>query len=111
MKRGSVVTIALSGDYGKPRPALVVQSNYFSEHPSVSVLPITSELRQTPLFRIDAEPDENSGLRKHSQIMVDKIQTVPSEKIGKVIGVLDEATMMEVNRALALWLGFAGNSV
>ncbi|RNA64893.1 type II toxin-antitoxin system PemK/MazF family toxin [Prosthecochloris sp. ZM_2] len=111
MKRGSVVTIALSGDYGKPRPALVVQSNYFSEHPSVSVLPITSELRQTPLFRIDAEPDENNGLRKHSQIMVDKIQTVPSEKIGKVIGVLDEATMMEVNRALALWLGFAGNSV
>jgi len=111
MKRGSVVTIALSGDYGKPWPALVVQSNYFSEHPSVSVLPITSELRQTPLFRIDAEPDENNGLRKHSQIMVDKIQTVPSEKIGKVIGVLDEATMMEVNRALALWLGFAGNSV
>lgn len=110
MKRGSVVTIALSGDYGKPRPALVVQSNYFSEHPSVSVLPITSELRPTPLFRIEVEPDEINGLRKRSQIMVDKIQTVPAEKIGKVIGVLDDATMMEVNRALALWLGFAGNS-
>jgi mRNA interferase MazF len=110
MKRGSVVTIALSGDYGKPRPALVVQSNYFSEHPSVSVLPITSELRPTPLFRIDAEPDEINGLRKRSQIMVDKIQTVPAEKIGKVIGMLDDATMMEVNRVLALWLGFAGNS-
>ncbi len=110
MKRGSVVTIALSGDYGKPRPALVVQSNYFSEHPSVSVLPITSELRPTPLFRIEVEPDEINGLRKRSQIMVDKIQTVPAEKIGKVIGMLDDATMMEVNRALALWLGFAGNS-
>lgn len=110
MKRGSVVTIALSGNYGKPRPALVVQSNYFTEHPSVSVLPITSELRPTPLFRIDVEPDEINGLRKRSQIMVDKIQTVPAEKIGKVIGVLDDATMMEVNRALALWLGFAGNS-
>lgn len=110
MKRGSVVTIALSGDYGKPRPALVVQSNYFSEHPSVSVLPITSELRPTPLFRIEVEPDEINGLRKRSQIMVDKIQTVPAEKIGKVIGVLDDVTMMEVNRALALWLGFAGNS-
>lgn len=110
MKRGSVVTIALSGDYGKPRPALVVQSNYFSEHPSVSVLPITSELRPTPLFRIEVEPDEINGLRKRSQIMVDKIQTVSAEKIGKVIGVLDDATMTEVNRALALWLGFAGNS-
>jgi len=102
MKRGSVVTIALQGDFGKPRHALVVQSDYFSEHPSVSILPITSELRQTPLFRIDAEPDANHGLLQHSQIMVDKIQTVPIEKIGKVIGVLDDATMIEVNRALAL---------
>jgi mRNA interferase MazF len=110
MKRGSVVTIALQGDYGKPRPALVVQSDYFSGHPSMTVLPITSELRPTPLFRIDVEPDANNGLLKRSQIMVDKAQTVPAEKIGKVIGMLDEATLMEVNRALALWLGFAGNS-
>lgn len=109
MKRGLVVTIALQGDYGKPRPALIVQSDYFSGHPSVTVLPITSELRQTPLFRIDVEPESGNGLRKRSQIMVDKIQTVPAEKIGKAIGILDEAIMMEVNRALALWLGFAGN--
>jgi len=88
---------------------LIVQSDYFSGHPSVTVLPITSELRQTPLFRIDIEPESGNGLRKHSQIMVDKIQTVPAEKIGKAIGILDEATMIEVNRALALWLGFAGN--
>lgn len=109
MKRGSLVTIALQGDYGKPRPALVIQSDYFSGHPSVTVLPITSESRPTPLFRIDVEPESSNGLLKRSQIMVDKIQTVSAEKIGKVIGVLDETTMMEVNRALALWLGFAGN--
>jgi mRNA interferase MazF len=107
MKRGSVVTIALQGDYGKPRPALVVQSDYFMEHPSVTVLPITSDLRPAPLFRIDVEPDAANGLLKTSQIMVDKAQTVPSEKIGKVIGNLDDATMMAVNRALALWFGFA----
>ncbi|NTW53908.1 MAG: type II toxin-antitoxin system PemK/MazF family toxin [Chlorobaculum sp.] len=107
MKRGSVVTIALQGDYGKPRPALVVQSDYFMEHQSVTVLPITSDLRPAPLFRIDVEPDAANGLLKTSQIMVDKAQTVPSEKIGKVIGNLDDATMMAVNRALALWFGFA----
>jgi len=107
MKRGSVVTIALQGNHEKPRPALVVQSDYFSEHPSVTVLPITSDLRPTPLFRIDVDPDPQNGLLKPSQIMVDKAQTVPSEKIGKVIGVLDDAKMMAVNRALALWFGFA----
>ena len=107
MKRGTVVTIALQGDYGKPRPALVVQSDYFSEHPSVTVLPITSDLRSTPLFRIDIAPDVHNGLLKPSQIMVDKAQTVPAEKIGNVVGVLDDATMMAVNRALALWFGFA----
>jgi len=107
MKRGSVVTIALQGNYGKPRPALVVQSDYFSEHPSVTVLPITSDLRPTPLFRIDVDPDPQNGLLKPSQIMVDKAQMVPSEKIGKVIGALDDAKMMAVNRALALWFGFA----
>ncbi|NTU53529.1 MAG: type II toxin-antitoxin system PemK/MazF family toxin [Chlorobiaceae bacterium] len=109
MKRGSVVTIALQGDYGKSRPALVVQTDFFSGHPSVTVLPITSELRSTLLFRIDTEHDADNGLQKCSQIMVDKIQTVPVEKIGKVIGFFDDATMMDVNRALALWLGFAVN--
>ncbi|MHB8211101.1 MAG: type II toxin-antitoxin system PemK/MazF family toxin [Acidithiobacillus sp.] len=30
MNRGAVVVVALQGDYGKPRPALVVQSDMFS---------------------------------------------------------------------------------
>lgn len=107
MKRGDLVTIARQGDYGKPRPALVVQADYFSEHPSVTILPVTSALRQVPLFRIDVEPDIRNGLQKRSQIMVDKTQTVPTEKIGTVFGTLDDATMVAVNRALALWLGFA----
>lgn len=107
MKRGDLVTIALSGDYGKPRPALVIQSDFFAEHPSVTVLPVTSELRQTPLFRIEVEPTPENNLKKTSQVMVDKIQTVPCEKIGKAFGHMDDATMLSVNRALALWLGFA----
>lgn len=55
MRRGDLVTIALQGDYGKPRPALIVQSDLFNEHPSVTILPVTSELRETPLFRIRVE--------------------------------------------------------
>jgi mRNA interferase MazF len=107
VKRGDVVTIALQGDYGKPRPALVVQSDLFDAHPSVTVLPITSELRDTPLFRVDVEPSDANGLRKKSQVMVDKAQTVARAKVGKTCGHLDDQTMMAINRLLALFLGFA----
>ena len=107
MRRGDLVTVALSGDYGKPRPALVVQSDLFSAHPSVTLLPVTGDLREAPLLRIRVDPSEQNGLRKTSDIMVDKLQTVPRERVGTVIGRVDDATMVAVNRALATFLGFA----
>jgi mRNA interferase MazF len=107
VKRGDLVTIALSGDYGKPRPALVIQSDLFDAHPSVTVLPVTSELREAPLFRIRVEPTDDNGLRKTSEVMVDKTQTVALEKMGNTIGHLDDESMLAVNRALAVFLGFA----
>jgi mRNA interferase MazF len=107
MRRGDLVTIALPGDYGKPRPALVIQSDLFDQHPSVTILPVTSELRETPLFRIQVEPEATNGLRKSSQVMVDKAQTVPREKIGGTIGRLDDESLLAIDRALAVFLGFA----
>ena len=76
MKRGCLVTVTLSGDYGKPTPALVVQSDFFEAHPSLTVLPIISGLNPAPLCRITVGPSESTGLTKSSQIMVDKVQTV-----------------------------------
>ncbi len=105
MRRGDVVTVALQGDLGKLRPALLVQSDLFDAHPSVTILPITSELRPTPLFRIDVMPSEFNGLSKPSQIMVDKPQSVSRDKIGTVIGHLEGETLLAVNRALAVFLG------
>jgi mRNA interferase MazF len=107
MRRGDLVTVAIQGAYGKPRPALVIQSDLFAEHPSVTILPVTSELRDTPLFRIGVAPSAENGLRKPSQVMVDKPQSVPREKVGVVIGHLDDEAMLAVNRALAVFLGFA----
>ena len=107
MRRGDLVTVALQGDPGKPRPALVIQSDLFDAHPSATVLPVTSELREAPLFRISVNPNELNGLSKPSQAMVDKPQSIPREKIGAVIGRLDDGTMLAVNRALAVFLGFA----
>lgn len=107
MKRGDLVTIALQGDLGKPRPALVIQSDLFDAHPSVTILPVTGELRDAPLFRITVQPNELNGLSKPSQIMVDKPQSVAREKVGQVIGRLDDETMVAVNRALAIFIGVA----
>lgn len=107
MKRGDLVTVALHGDYGKPRPALVIQSDLLDEHPSVTILPVTSELRDTPLFRITVQPGDRNCLRKPSQVMVDKPQAVSREKIGETFGRLDDDAMLAVNRALAVFLGFA----
>ena len=107
MKRGDLVTIALSGDYGKPRPALVIQSDLFDAHPSIAILPVTSALRDAPLFRIQVDPTPDNGLRKVSQVMVDKPQAVARDRIGKTIGRLDDAAVLAVNRALAVFLGFA----
>ena len=108
MKRGNVVTVAMQGDFGKPRPALVLQSDVFSDiHATVTIALISSELVQAPIFRLDIEPSETNGLTKASQIQIDKIQTVRIERIGQVIGELNDVIMVRVNRALALWLGLA----
>lgn len=105
--RGTLVTVALQGDYGKPRPAVVIQSDLFDEHPSVTVLPLTTELRDTPLFRIDVEPSPDNGLQKRSQIMIDKIHTVPRSKLGSMLGKLSDDEQIAVNRSLMLFLGLA----
>lgn len=105
MKRGDLVTIALQGDYGKPRPALIIQSDLFNEHPSVTILPVTSELRGAPLFRVRIEPEPANGLQKTSEIMVDKAQSVPRERVGEVFGQLKEEQMLAVSRSLAVFLG------
>lgn len=109
MKRGDVVTVALQGAFGKPRPAVVVQADIVpAAFRTVTLLPLTSELEPAPLFRITLEPSATNGLRKISQVMVDKIMTHPREKVGPAIGSLDQHVLVRIDRSLALWLGLAG---
>ena len=108
MKWGDVVVVALPGDSGKPRPALVVQSDLFNAtHASVTVVPVTSTIVDAPLFRLTLEPSSITGLRSVSQIMIDKVTTVKRDKVGRTIGRIAEETMIRVNRAIALWFGLA----
>lgn len=107
MIRGDLVTIATQGDFGKPRPALVIQANQFSAHASVTVLPITSALVAAPLLRITVHPSADNGLKKSSQVMVDKAVTVKLDKVGAAFGHIDADALVEVERCLAVFLGIA----
>ncbi len=105
VSRGDVVISSSPGDYGKPRPALVVQSDLFNPtHPSIVICPITSHLMDAPLFRLPIRPRAGNGLKVESQIMVDKVTSVRLEHIGKRAGRISDDQTAEVDRALMLWL-------
>lgn len=105
--RGDIVTIAMQGDFGKPRPALVIQANQYSAHSSTTILPITSTLVTAPLLRVTLQPSAENGLQKLSQVMVDKTMTVKRDKLGSAFGRIGEDKMVEVERCLAMFLGIA----
>ncbi len=107
VKRGDLVTIAVAGDFGKPRPALVIQANPFNQHATLTVLPVTSTLVNAPLLRVTVPPSAANGLAKPSQVMVDKTLTLKREKIGSVLGRVEASTLLEVERCLAVFLGIA----
>jgi mRNA interferase MazF len=106
MKYGDLVTIALQGEFGKPRPALVIQSNNFSNHSTITVLLLTSTIIKAPLLRMTLEPDGENNLQKTSQIMIDKTMTIRREKMGEAFGFLNRDVMLEVKRLLAVFLNF-----
>jgi mRNA interferase MazF len=107
MKRGDIVTVAMPGDYGKPRPAVVIQSDWLAETDSVLVCLLTSTLREAPIYRLTVEPTPENGLRAVSQVMVDKIMAVRREKCGATIGKLDVASIVALNQMLSLVVGIA----
>lgn len=105
IERGDIIICALNGDYGKPRPALVIQSDLFNPtHASITVCPITSHLIDASLFRIALAPNKLTGLTSSSQIMIDKIVSLKSEKITQKIGKLSCDEILKVDNALKLWL-------
>ena len=107
MMRGDLVTVAMSGAFGKPRPALVIQSDLFGQMATVTVLLLSGTRVEAPLIRIEVDPSPANGLRKPSQVMIDKVMTIPRDKVGEKFGRLDPDSMIRVERGLALFLGLA----
>jgi mRNA interferase MazF len=106
MTRGAIVVMAARGAYtSKPRPAVVVQANQFNPtHLSVTVCPITSECADAPLFRVTLPPGDRTGLSTASQVMVDKVVSIPRAAIVRQIGICDPACVEAIDEALRVWL-------
>lgn len=106
MKRGAIVVVAARGAYtGKPRPALVVQSDLFNPtHASVTICPITSDCVDANLFRLSLARGPRTGLKSVSQVMIDKIVSVPRAAIRGEIGQCDVGEMGAVDDGLRRWL-------
>jgi mRNA interferase MazF len=109
VKRGAIVVVAARGPYtGKPRPALVVQSDLFNPtHASVTLCPITSDIVDASLFRLTLLPGPRTGLIQVSQVMLDKLVSVPRGAITEEIGECDSRELDAVDEGLRRWLGLA----
>jgi mRNA interferase MazF len=106
VSRGSVVMVVVKGaSTGKPRPAVVVQSDLFNAaHASITVCPITSDCVDAPLFRITLPPGARTGLTTPSQVMVDKVVSVPRTAVVRAIGECDPDQVAAIDDALRVWL-------
>jgi mRNA interferase MazF len=107
VRRGDLISVALVRDYGKPLPAIIVQADEFEHLDSVTVVPLTSDRLRQEVFRVQLKPSEENGLRQRSHVMIDKIATLPRAKAGAIIGRVSNEDMALVDRALAVFLGFA----
>jgi len=111
MKRGEIWTVAGAPDYaGKPRPAVILQDDRFDRTSSITICAFTTDPTEAPLLRLPVEPSERNGLRSDSRLMVDKITTVPKERLGKRVGRLDDEDLIRLNRATVVFLGLAGGA-
>ena len=107
MRRGDIVTVSSQGDYGKPRPAVIIQSDALHEADSVLVALFTSAVTDAPRYRLTVTPSLSNGLRSVSQVMVDKVLATPRAKCGAVIGGLSPQEMLALNSMLLVMMGLA----
>jgi mRNA interferase MazF len=110
VKRGEIWTTAAGSGYaGKPRPVVIIQNDLFDATASITVCAFTTDTTDAPLFRIPVDTDETTGIRQPSQLMVDKITTVPRAKLGEQIGQLSHDDMARLARSAVVFIGLAGS--
>jgi mRNA interferase MazF len=107
LKRGDLYYVQFKGPYTtKPRPAVIVQSTDTLElRASVTVCMLTGDLHNAPLARVRVSPNSENGLAKLSDVMIDKVSSVPKAALDPArLGRLTDAQMARVDQSLRFWL-------
>ena len=108
MKRGEIWTMAGGSGYAsKPRPVVIIQDDVFDATASIIVCLVTSEAIEAPILRLPVDPTSDNGLHQTSDLMVDKVVTVPRGRLGQRIGQLGDDDLLRLNRSLLVFLGLA----
>lgn len=106
VRRGDVVLAAAAGDYGKPRPWLVIQADHYndSERPgSVLVCPFTTHPETAP-YRIPLDLPAGDAHRR-SWVMVDKLTAIRRERLGAKVASASPEQLDAVGCAMIDLLG------
>ena len=105
MTRGEILIAVISGDYGKGRPAVVVQSDHLMDTESWLVCPMTTRIDTAGPFRPRIDPSPSNGLTTPSAIMTEKLTAVPRSRMRSRIGSLTAEQLAELDDALMFVLG------
>lgn len=108
MRRGDIVLAAVSGDYGKPRPFVIVQDSAISNVvDSVLACPLTSDVKNAA-FRVILDAGADTGLQVRSEVMVEKLISFRQDRVRAVIGRISTREAVALDEALRVVLGLEG---
>ena len=105
--RGELWTVAGGVYASKPRPALIIQEDFFANTDSVTVLPLTTTALDAPLLRVPVSVHPGTGLTQQSWVMIDKVTTVRRDNLGRLLGRISAEDLVAVERLVTLFLGLA----
>ena len=104
MKRGDLYYVNPPGFVGKVRPAVIVQSNVFNRNPpSVTLCLLTSTMVDSRL-RVTLQPSKGNGLEKPSQVMIDKVMSLPLAGLSTRIGAVNPGEPDQISASLRAWM-------
>jgi len=105
INRGEIWSVLWTGLAGKPRPALVIQSERYRLTDTDILALITTSRNEQGELRLPIKADDDNGLLQDSYICLDKLMAIPLTNLGERYGRADDSIMAEIDARLIKVLG------
>ena len=115
IKRGELYYADLSpvvgSEQGGIRPVLIVQNDVGNKYsPTIIAAAVTSKINKAKLPTHIELAALDYGLQRDSVVLLEQIRTIDKRRLKERIGELSETTMLLVDNALLISLGFTKTS-